>query len=60
MLRSPITIRLGTALLAVMLAAAPAAAGVRALFFDGFESGDTAVWERPTRCVVFEGFYVPT
>jgi hypothetical protein len=57
---SPSTARLGTALLAALLATAPAAAGVRALFFDGFESGDTAAWERATRCVVFEGFYVPT
>ncbi len=34
--------------------------GINAVFADGFESGDTTVWERPTRYVVFEGFYVPT
>jgi len=51
---------LAAALLATAFVASPATAGVGAVFADGFESGDTTVWERPTRYVVFEGFYVPT
>ncbi|MFN2168210.1 MAG: hypothetical protein ACK2U9_18355, partial [Anaerolineae bacterium] len=50
---------LGVVVIAV-LSALPAAAGVGAVFADGFESGGTTVWEQPTRYVVFEGFYVPT
>jgi hypothetical protein len=52
--------RIGAALIGAVMLAMPAAAGVGAVFADGFESGDTTVWERPTRAVVFEGFYVPT
>jgi hypothetical protein len=52
--------KIAAAVLVAALIAPPATAGVRAVFADGFESGDTAVWERPTRYVVFEGFYVPT
>ncbi|MDX2437761.1 MAG: hypothetical protein QNL88_11995 [Acidobacteriota bacterium] len=52
--------RIGVALLVTTLVVPPATAGVDAVFADGFESGDTTVWERPTRYVVFEGFYVPT
>ncbi len=52
--------RIGAALLVTALVVPPATAGVGAVFTDGFESGDTTVWERPTRYVVFEGFYVPT
>ena len=51
---------IGASLLGAVLMAWPAAAGVGAVFADGFESGNTTVWERPTRAVVFEGFYVPT
>ncbi len=52
--------RIAAALAVVVVCATPAIAGINAVFADGFESGDTAVWERPTRYVVFEGFYVPT
>ena len=47
---------LGLALTAVLLAA-PALAGIDAIFRDGFESGDDSAWQQPTRYVVFEGFY---
>jgi hypothetical protein len=46
-------------LLILVLAAAPAAAGIHYLFHDGFEGGDTAAWDEPIRYVVFEGFYNP-
>jgi hypothetical protein len=52
--------KIGYVLLAIVLLATPATAGIHAVFADGFESGNTTVWERPTRYVVFEGFYVPT
>lgn len=52
--------RIGAALVGAVMLAMPAAAGINAIFSDGFESGATTVWERPTRYVVFEGFYVPT
>ena len=52
--------RIGAALAVAVVCATPAIAGINAVFADGFESGDTTVWERPTRYVVFEGFYVPT
>lgn len=52
--------RIGAALVGAVMLAMPAAAGIDAIFADGFESGGTIVWEQPTRYVVFEGFYVPT
>jgi hypothetical protein len=52
--------RIGTVLVGAVMLAMPAAAGINTIFSDGFESGGTTVWERPTRYVVFEGFYVPT
>lgn len=52
--------RIGAALVGAAMLAMPAVAGVHAIFSDGFESGGATVWERPTRYVVFEGFYVPT
>jgi len=60
MQRKVISWRFGAALAVVVVCAMPATAGINAVFADGFESGGTAVWERPTRYVVFEGFYVPT
>jgi len=51
---------IGMALTGALLLATPVPAGIHAVFADGFESGDTTVWEQPTRYVVFEGFYVPT
>jgi hypothetical protein len=51
--------RVAALLLAAVLATTPAAAGVHAIFADGFESGQTTKWGQPVRCVVFEGFYNP-
>jgi hypothetical protein len=46
-------------MLTAVLAAAPAVAGVNAIFANGFESGGLTAWEQPARSVVFEGFYNP-
>lgn len=51
---------IGASLLVAVMTTPLATAGIDAVFADGFESGDSTVWERPTRYVVFEGFYVPT
>jgi len=47
------------ATLTVLVWATTAAAGIRALFSDGFESADVSQWGDPVRAVVFEGFYNP-
>ncbi len=59
MKRTSIVNRASWFLIGCLLAAAPATAGIGALFADGFEGGDTDPWGEPVRFVVFEGFYNP-
>ena len=58
MCRSRALVCAGMFLLA-LAAAGAASAGIRCLFSDGFEGGDTTAWQMPVRYVVFEGFYNP-